>query len=116
MDKNRIVFVVGVLSLLGLFSRSSMACEYDIRMGDGCIIRFNDCAPETPPYYTYPNRCRTNPGHIASSQVVNEAGNYGFMDDTGGWVYYNDPADPRFGHIGVNCGHPDRKGKAWILD
>jgi hypothetical protein len=34
-------------------------------------------------------------------------------DDAGGWLYNNDPEDPGFGTILVNCTHTDVKGTRW---
>ncbi len=34
-------------------------------------------------------------------------------DDAGGWLYNNDPRDPNFGTLWVNCTHKDRKGNVW---
>jgi hypothetical protein len=57
-----------------------------------------------------PLESKGNPGHSNTSLVV---GGH-FVDDTGGWLYHNDPTDPLFGHIQVNCSHPDLKGVAWL--
>jgi hypothetical protein len=35
------------------------------------------------------------------------------VDDTGGWVYDNDPKDKTFGSLWVNCTHTTTKGKSW---
>lgn len=34
-------------------------------------------------------------------------------DDSGGWVYDNDPKDKDFGLVFVNCTHTDTKGSSW---
>jgi hypothetical protein len=33
--------------------------------------------------------------------------------DEGGWGYVNNPADPEFGRVFVNCTHTDAKGVRW---
>lgn len=35
------------------------------------------------------------------------------IDDSGGWFYYNNSADVRWGTVIVNCTHSDSKGIVW---
>ncbi|MBR3632333.1 MAG: type II secretion system protein [Elusimicrobiaceae bacterium] len=52
------------------------------------------------------------PGFAPSSAV--SAGSYeNAFTKTGGWVYVNDPTDPRFGDVFVNTDREDSYGKAW---
>lgn len=34
-------------------------------------------------------------------------------DDSGGWLYNNDPLDANVGNVSVNCTHTDGSGKEW---
>jgi len=51
------------------------------------------------------------PGHFGSSAVRNTPSFE--VRDSGGWAYVNDPRDPRFGLIFIDCGHMDEKGRYW---
>ena len=33
--------------------------------------------------------------------------------DNGGWLYNNNPSDPNYGTIRINCTHTDKAGKRW---
>ncbi len=35
------------------------------------------------------------------------------IKDTGSWAYVNDPKDPNFGLIYIDCAHKDEKGRYW---
>ncbi len=35
------------------------------------------------------------------------------ITDTGGWAYVNDPKDPAFGLIYIDCTHRDERGRFW---
>lgn len=35
------------------------------------------------------------------------------IKDTGGWAYVNDPRDPDFGLLYIDCAHRDEKGRFW---
>jgi len=54
----------------------------------------------------------TSPYHPSGNTVT--AGNAAAQADSrGDWFYFNDPLDPQFGRIEVNCIHQDGKGKIW---
>lgn len=59
--------------------------------------------------------CVSSVGHQRSNQVTNIA-NGTMATDAGGWAYFNDPQDPRYGEIRVNCFHPEKRNlsKPWI--
>ncbi|OGR78591.1 MAG: hypothetical protein A2X32_04905 [Elusimicrobia bacterium GWC2_64_44] len=50
-------------------------------------------------------------GHLGCSSVAD----YPSMriKDTGGWAYVNDPADPAFGLVFIDCAHKDERGRFW---
>ena len=52
------------------------------------------------------------PGFEPTSRVSTGSYDTAFTK-TGGWVYINDPADPRFGDVFVNTDQADSYGKAW---
>jgi len=54
----------------------------------------------------------SNPGHPASDAVT--LGNA--ADDSGGWLYHNNPNDPQYGHVQVNCLHYTSKGDSLWAD
>jgi len=35
------------------------------------------------------------------------------IKDTGGWAYVNEPGDPDFGLLYIDCAHKDEKGRFW---
>ena len=35
------------------------------------------------------------------------------IKDTGGWAYVNEPGDPDFGLLYIDCAHKDEKGRVW---
>ncbi|MEI7529878.1 MAG: hypothetical protein WCK76_13160 [Elusimicrobiota bacterium] len=49
--------------------------------------------------------------HPGSAKVTDVA-SFRFRD-TGGWAYVNDPADPQFGLVYIDCTHRDEKGRFW---
>ena len=51
------------------------------------------------------------PGHIGTSSVRN-ARSFS-VADSGGWAYVNDPADPAYGLVFIDCSHKDEKGRFW---
>ncbi len=112
MIKSRfLLFAVVMLGLVACFSQNSLACN--VYLSDACGLEFYQgiSGPATP-YCWNPLGC-VNPGHPTSNQVTNvQAGNY--LTDQGGWTYYNDPTDPRFGRVEANCGHIDHKQNPWL--
>lgn len=53
--------------------------------------------------------------HPASASVETVGAGGALVSDGGGWSYVSDRADPRWGHIYINCSHLDLAGKAWSL-
>jgi len=51
------------------------------------------------------------PWHRGTSEVKNVPS--AAVSDTGGWAYVNEPADPAFGTIFIDCSHKDGKGRYW---
>jgi hypothetical protein len=51
----------------------------------------------------------TVPDHRRTNAVVQTAS----IGDSGRWLYHNDPSDPQFGQIQIDCLHMDTKGRPW---
>ena len=51
------------------------------------------------------------PWHLKSSRVRNSPAFR--IKDTGGWAYVNNPKDPDFGLLYIDCSHKDPKGRFW---
>lgn len=51
------------------------------------------------------------PGHFKVSAVKDTPSMV--IKDTGGWAYVNNPADPAFGLVYMDCSHKDEKGRFW---
>lgn len=51
------------------------------------------------------------PGHLRRSPVRDMPAM--LIKDTGGWAYVNDPKDPAFGLLYIDCAHKDEKGRFW---
>ncbi len=51
------------------------------------------------------------PGHFRRSSV-RDVRTFA-ITDTGGWAYVNDPKDPSFGLLFIDCSHKDEKGRYW---
>lgn len=53
--------------------------------------------------------------HPASANVETISAGETAVSDSGGWSYVSDRSDPRWGHVYINCNHPDLAGNAWSL-
>jgi len=51
------------------------------------------------------------PRHLKRSSVRDTPAM--LIKDTGGWAYVNDPKDPAFGLLYIDCAHKDEKGRFW---
>jgi len=51
------------------------------------------------------------PRHLKSSSVKDMPSR--LIKDTGGWAYVNNPGDPDFGLLYIDCAHRDEKGRYW---
>lgn len=51
------------------------------------------------------------PRHFGTAAVRNTPAQD--IRDTGGWGYVNDPRNPRFGLVFIDCSHKDEKGRYW---
>lgn len=51
------------------------------------------------------------PRHLGSASVRSTP--VQDIRDTGGWAYVNDPKDPHFGLVYIDCSHKDEKGRFW---
>lgn len=51
------------------------------------------------------------PRHFASAAVRNASAFE--IKDTGAWAYVNNPRDPHFGLVFIDCAHADEKGRYW---
>lgn len=51
------------------------------------------------------------PGHFKTSEVADTPSM--LIRDTGGWAYVNNPADPAYGLVYIDCSHKDEKGRFW---
>lgn len=49
--------------------------------------------------------------HLAGSEVRDTPSM--LITDSGGWAYVNDPKDPAFGLVYIDCSHKDEKGRYW---
>lgn len=54
----------------------------------------------------------TYPHHEPSNAVI-YVKSKASLTDAGGWAYVNNPADPEFGHLFINCSHADSSGQKW---
>ncbi len=53
------------------------------------------------------------PPYHAEGNTVTNGPTMGLPGSVGSWFYFNDPTQPEFGHIVVNCVHSDLKGQVW---
>lgn len=51
------------------------------------------------------------PGHLKRSSVRDTSSMS--IKDSGGWAYVNNPGDPAFGLLYIDCAHRDEKGRFW---
>lgn len=51
------------------------------------------------------------PGHLKTAEVTDTPSM--LIKDTGGWAYINNPADPAYGLVYIDCAHKDEKGRFW---
>lgn len=88
--------------------RSAIAAYYGENQG---VYPTDDLSCLVPRYLEEIPQARL-PGRAPSSHV--STGNFETaLTNTGGWVYINDPADPRFGDFFVNSTEEDSYGKTW---
>jgi hypothetical protein len=50
-------------------------------------------------------------GHLGASSVKDRPSFS--VQDTGGWAYVNNPKDPAFGLVFIDCAHKDERGRFW---
>ncbi|OIO05254.1 MAG: hypothetical protein COX65_09590 [Elusimicrobia bacterium CG_4_10_14_0_2_um_filter_56_8] len=50
-------------------------------------------------------------GHLKRASVKDTGAMV--IKDTGGWAYVNNPQDPDFGLLYIDCSHKDLKGRFW---
>ncbi len=62
----------------------------------------------TPPYHREGNVVSAG---SAASQSETAADGFGSV--AGDWFYFNDPSEPQFGHVVVNCVHTDLRDRIW---
>ncbi len=88
--------------------RSAIAAYYGENQG---VYPMDDLSSLVPQYLEKIPEARV-PGMAPSANI--STGNFETaFTKTGGWVYVNDPADPRYGDFFVNSDKEDSYGKAW---
>ena len=107
-DAGNTLGALGHVSSAIAIYREDHAGQYPNRLED-LIPKYLQSVPAVK--ITFPEAWAGTGSHPLSSRVQYASSTQ--ADDTGGWIYVNDPTSPDVGKVIVNCTHTDFRGRPW---